>query len=109
MSDRFHLNELLDVYGPLLTAKQQKIADLYLREDCSYQEIAQMEGISRSAVYDTIHKCTTELENYEALLGIVTQSINRIALYGQIEKLTQDNNILVLLEELRKTETQEVL
>ena len=109
MSDRFHLNELLDVYGPLLTAKQQKIADLYLREDCSYQEIAQMEGISRSAVYDTIHKCTTELENSEALHGIVTQSRKRIALYGQIEKLTQDNNILVLLEELRKTEKQEVL
>ena len=50
MNDRFEINDLLDAYGVLLTEKQQKIADLYFHEDCSYQEIAEMEGISRAAV-----------------------------------------------------------
>ena len=34
-------NELLDVYGPLLTKHQQEILDYYYAEDFSYAEISE--------------------------------------------------------------------
>ena len=109
MNDRFEINDLLDAYGVLLTEKQQKIADLYYHEDCSYQEIADMEGISRAAVYDAIHKCRNELNRYESLLHHVSYAKKRETLYEKIENMTQDETVLTLIEELRKTETQEVI
>lgn len=104
MNDRFEINDLLDAYGVLLTEKQQKIADLYFHEDCSYQEIAEMEGISRAAVYDAVHKCRVELNRYESLLHHVKLSKRRLSLYGILEKTTQDETVLSLIEELRNTE-----
>ena len=119
MNDRFEINDLLDAYGVLLTEKQQKIADLYFHEDCSYQEIAEdlgrhvksieMEGISRAAVYDAVRKCRVELARYESLLNHVRHAKIRSSLYDRIENITQDEKVLTLIEELRNTETQEVI
>ena len=109
MNDIFEINDLLDAYGVLLTEKQQKIADLYFHEDCSYQEIAEMEGISRAAVYDAVHKCRVELARYESLLNHVRHAKIRSSLYDRIENITQDEKVLTLIEELRNTETQEVI
>ena len=54
MSDRIRVNTLLDYYGALLTDRQRTICDYYYREDFSMSEIAELEGISRAAVSDTI-------------------------------------------------------
>lgn len=54
--NNIQVNDLMDVYGSLLTSRQQEIMDLYTKEDLSYSEIAQELGISRTAVMDAVHK-----------------------------------------------------
>ncbi|MBR2991567.1 MAG: DNA-binding protein [Solobacterium sp.] len=84
MSDKFEYNELLDHYGGLLTPRQQTIANDYFREDLSLQEIAELEGISRAAVYDMIKRCREDLERYEEILHDTAQSRKRRILYARI-------------------------
>lgn len=43
---------LLDYYKPLLTEKQKKYLVDYFEEDLSLTEIAEMNEVSRQAVYD---------------------------------------------------------
>lgn len=104
MIDKVEINTLLDYYGNLLTEKQQKICDLYFREDYSYQEISESEGVSRAAVYDTVKRCCEELHHYEEVLHEVNDDINRMQIVHQIRKLTQDTEILYLLDKLENTE-----
>lgn len=56
---------LWDVYGPLLTARQREIADLYFNYDLSLGEIAEEKGVSRQSVSDCLHKCRAQLRAYE--------------------------------------------
>lgn len=47
---------LCDIYGELLTKKQQNVLDLYYNENLSLAEIAEETGITRQAVKDSIEK-----------------------------------------------------
>jgi len=64
---------LFDFYGPLLTAKQSKVWDLYYQQDFSLAEIAEEEGISRQAVYDLLKRTEKILEAYEQKLGLIAR------------------------------------
>ncbi|MCR5372198.1 MAG: DNA-binding protein [Solobacterium sp.] len=86
MSDKVEYNELLDHYGGLLTPRQQIIAKDYFRDDLSLQEIAELEGISRAAVYDMIKRCREDLDHYENTLHIIHNSRIRRALYHRIQE-----------------------
>lgn len=104
MIDKVEINTLLDYYGDLLTDKQQKICDLYFREDYSYQEISDEEGITRAAVYDTVKRCCDELHHYESVLHAVSEDERRYQLIQKIRKITTDTDILYLLDKLENTE-----
>lgn len=62
---RIRLGRLYDVYGPLLTAKQQSCMELYFCDDLSLAEIAAELDVSRQAVHDLIHRVEQILERYE--------------------------------------------
>ncbi len=64
---------LFDVYGPLLTQRQQEIYDLVHSEDMSLGEIAENLSISRQAVHDTLRRTDSILEEYEAKLGLAAK------------------------------------
>ena len=66
----FALLLLLDIYGPLLTQKQQEALDMYLNEDLSLSEIAENTGISRQAAQDSIKEAEQRLQEWEAALGV---------------------------------------
>lgn len=65
-----HVNELLDIYGNLLTPKQKNAMQLYYQENLSFGEIGEELGISRQAAYDTIKKSENLLYSYEDNLNI---------------------------------------
>ena len=92
MIDKIMANELLDVYGPLLTKHQQEILDYYYAEDFSYAEISEELDISRAAVMDTVHRATKQLEKYEKIVQYITKKTQIIQLcqdnkYNEIEKI----------------------
>ncbi len=60
---------LLDYYKPLLTEKQKKYLVDYFEEDLSLTEIAEMNEVSRQAVYDNIKRGCKILRDYEDKLN----------------------------------------
>lgn len=62
---------LLDLYGPLLTQRQQTLLRLHYEEDLSLAEIAQQEGISRQGAHDAIRRGEQQLLALEERLGLL--------------------------------------
>jgi uncharacterized protein len=68
---RRRLLALLDTYAELLTEHQRETLRLHLERDWSYAEIAGAQGVSRTAVYDLVHRAETVLLAYESKLGLI--------------------------------------
>lgn len=68
MAKDFAYIELFEQYKSLLTEKQQKIFNDYFLLDLSLGEIAEMNGISRQSVNDTIKKAKEQLMHFETVL-----------------------------------------
>lgn len=60
-----------DVYGDLLTDHQRDVWQLYYLEDLSLAEIAQTQGVSRSAVHNLLTRTEHALWDYEERLSLV--------------------------------------
>ena len=73
MEQFLYLSELFDLYGALLTERQQRCLELHLYEDFSLSEIGEELGISRQAVYDNIHRAEAAMKSYEAKLGLAAR------------------------------------
>ena len=73
MEQFLYLSTLFDLYGALLTEKQQECLRLHLFEDFSLSEIGEELGISRQAVYDNIHRSEKAMESYEQKLGLAAR------------------------------------
>ncbi len=67
---KLFLNELFDLYAPLLSERKQDVFSLYYGEDLSLSEISQQTGISRQGVRDLLERTAAELERYEKALGL---------------------------------------
>lgn len=90
---KIKIGNLYAFYGHLLTNKQQEILTHYCIHDLSLGEISENLQISRQAVYDTIKRSETLLEDYEKKLKLLDRFVN-----------TRDkvNNLLSFIEGLRK-------
>jgi len=69
LSRRLLINQLYDIYGPLLTEKQQEAWELHEFSDLSLSEMAEKLGTSRQAVHDLVSRSRDRLEELESLLG----------------------------------------
>ena len=100
--NNIQVNDLMDVYGSLLTSRQQEIMDLYTKEDLSYSEIAQELGISRTAVKDEVHNRVQLLEKYEKnikFLQFKTEIYSIIELSVTLEECKRSLNELLTLQQ----------
>ena len=77
---------LLDYYGGLLTDKQREIFDLYHEQDLSLGEIAQLQGVSRNAVYDLLNRTEEKLKYYESVLGLIENAQERKKTFLDLEE-----------------------
>ena len=102
---------LYDLYGGLLTPKQQNIFDLYYQNDYSIGEIAEELEISRQAVFDALKRSESILKDYEQKLALAAKEIYRKSIVQQMQvklKAAEDSalrrELLELLAKLEMTE-----
>ena len=56
MNSKLEISLLYDFYGELLQSSQQRVVELYVNDDLSLSESAELLGISRQGVRDSIDK-----------------------------------------------------
>ena len=64
------INELLRIYGALLTERQREILARRYTDDLSFGEIAAEFNITRQAVLNFENKAIRSLQKYEKRLGV---------------------------------------
>ena len=64
---------LFDIYGEMLTQKQQDFIGYYYNDDLSLAEIAENEGITRQGVRDAIKRAEAQLLFFEEHLGLLSR------------------------------------
>lgn len=84
------VNDLIDLYGSLLTNNQLNIIELYYMEDLSLKEIAEELNISRNAVFDSLKRSVNILEEYESKLNLLIKEEIKKALLENIDKLSKE-------------------
>lgn len=93
MEEKVKISILNELYGALLSEKQQIFIEDYFNNDLSLSEIAENNNITRQAVRDIIKKGENKLLNYEEKLGFMN-------------KLTvQEKKIEKVLKQLTKIQT----
>jgi hypothetical protein len=95
----FEANDLIDVYGNLLTERQLEILQLYYQEDLSLSEIHEELDISRAAIQQTIKKSMQQLEKFEAAIGMLKLKKNLYQLaQSNLDQADMSQKLIQLLE-----------
>lgn len=95
-----YINELYDLYGSLLTKKQQEIIELYYCDDLSLSEISEQLEVSRNAVYDCLKKGIKQLENYEKGLKLHQKQQELELFFSEIKNKNKEQ--ISLIEEIER-------
>ena len=70
MAKNLDVINLFDIYGEMLTQKQQDFICYYYNDDLSLAEIAENEGSTRQGVRDAIKRAEAQLFAFEEHLGL---------------------------------------
>jgi len=89
----FEIATLRSYYGALLTERQNDMLRMHYDEDLSLAEIAEVYGVSRQAVADSLAKGEKSLVDYDKKLGLIAR----------------DKAILSALETIDRNSSPEVL
>ena len=71
----FEMTLLYDYYGKMLTEKQQEYIDMRYNQDLSLGEIAEIQGVSRQAVFDNLARTEALLRRMEENIGCVKRDM----------------------------------
>ena len=109
MDKKVEISMLWQIYGKLLTEKQNEYIDYYYNEDLSLSEIAENDNITRQAVRDIIKKGERKLFEYEEKLLFMKKTINQeqkiqrvLWNLTKIQKDSSDKQVNSILEEIKK-------
>lgn len=107
LENRVYLTRLYDLYGRILTEKQQLLFRLYYYDDYSLAEIADQEKMSRQGVHDHLRRSEERLKLLEAELGfkirlekIEHSLLSLKALIEQKDMAKLSKEVELLLEEV---------
>lgn len=70
MDYRLYLISLYDIYGELLTAKQQEYFEDYYFNNLTLSEISENYKVTRTAVHNQLKETEDKLKHYESVLQI---------------------------------------
>ena len=93
MEKRVRMNLLYDLYGALITDKRSEALRLSLEEDYSLVEIAEMTGVSRQAVHESITRAEEKLEAYENTLHMLEHDLRERDLLRKAVALLDQGDI----------------
>lgn len=89
MKERLYLIDLYDIYGSLLTDKQQKYFEDYYFNNLSLSEISENEDITRNAIHKHIKDACEKLNYYEEKLKINEKNKKILEISKKIDKELQ--------------------
>ena len=96
--------DLYDLYQALLTDKQREYFESYYFDNYSITEISENKEVSRNAVHDQLKKTVSKLNDYEVKLKLKELGNTRNNLINKIIEVSKDDEITLLLTELKKAE-----
>ena len=70
MDKNIYLINLYDIYGPLLTEKQQNYFEEYYFDNLSLKEISENYDVTRNAIFNVLKETEEKLNYYEEKLNI---------------------------------------
>ena len=97
IKDGVHYAELYSEYSALLTQNQRSVFEMYCMCDLSLGEIAEIKGVSRQSVADSVTKTKKLLDNTESKLKLVQKKKAIYALIGSLN----DKNALDIGEKIK--------
>ena len=95
MKERLYLISLYDLYGNLLTDKQQTYFEEYYFNNLSLSEMSDLYGVSRSAVGKSLKEIEAKLNNYEDKINIYKK-------LNKVNKLIKDEELKTKIEDIFK-------
>ena len=104
VEEKIALMELYDLYQNLLTKKQREYFEAAYFDDSSISEIADEFGVSRNAVHDQIKKTISKLNDFDEKLQLKKLSYKRSKIINKLMEVSKDDEITLLLTELKKVE-----
>ena len=109
MEKNVEISILCDLYGKLLTKRQEEILNDYYNNDLSLSEIAENNGITRQAVRDIIKKGEKKLFEYEEKLQFMKRTLKQedtlqkvLSELSKIQKDSSDKKVANILETIKK-------
>ncbi len=97
---------LFDMYGNMLTEKQQQIVKDYYFCNTSLSELAEIYGVSRQAVRDILNRSVQTLHDCENKLGIVSKTEKVMkelsALYKAEDSTMQKQRIQRIIDKIKE-------
>ena len=72
-------SDLFVAYGKLLSKAQAEMTEMYYLFDLSLAEIAEIKGVTRQSVADTLKKARAELDKLETAIGYVEKKDKIVA------------------------------
>lgn len=106
MDKNIEVTLLYDIYGKLLTKKQQSIFEEYYLYNLSLREIAENKDISFQGVRDSIKKSEENLYRLEKNIGMLSLKNKILSLKDVILKNKNDLNSVSkdILDKIREVE-----
>lgn len=105
MDSKLEISLLYDFYKELLNNNQQQVIELYVNDDLSLSEAADILSISRQGVRDSLNRGAKKLRDYESKLHLLSDyqarhaSIMRILSdVGAIRDLSDNTEITALCD-----------
>ena len=86
MKERLYLITLYDLYGQLLTDKQQAYFEEYYFNNLSLSEMSELYDVSRSAISKSLKEIENKLNNFEDKLKIYNK-------LNKVNKLIKDDKL----------------
>lgn len=90
------INNLFDIYRPLLTSKQQEIMEMYFLYDLSLSEIADECQTTRAAAFDLIKRASKLLENYEQKMHLLEKKIQLLKVIEKTDEKTKEDILKII-------------